>query len=72
MRVQCLGYNTARGRGVYNMRKQVVDTFGRGSGYARSGKNRRGKRFARTNGTLNADGIIITGTPQVIPVLADK
>ena len=45
------------------MGKQVVDAFGRGSGYARSGKNRRGKRFARTNDTLNTNSIVITSTP---------
>ena len=45
------------------MRKQVVDAFGRGSGYANSGKKRCDKRFTGTDTALNADGIIITGTP---------
>ena len=72
MRVQCLGYNTARGRRGYNTGKHVINTLGRGSGYACSGKDRCDKRFTGTDTALNADGIIITGTPQVIPVLADK
>ena len=54
------------------MRKHVINTLGRGSGYACSGKERCDKRFTGTDTALNADGIIITGTPQVIPVLADK
>ena len=72
MRVQRLGYNTARSRGIYNMGKQVVDTFGRCSGYACSGENRRGKRFAGTDKTLRVNGFIISSSPQMGPVLADK
>lgn len=72
MRVQCLGYNTARGRGIYNMGKQVVDTFGRGSGYACSGKKRRSKRFSGTDKTLRVDSCIVASPPQMVSVLADK
>ena len=54
------------------MGKQVVDTFGCCSGYACSGKNRRGKRFAGTDKTLRVNGFIISSSPQMGPVLADK
>ena len=63
MRVQCLGYNTARGRGVYNMRKQVVDTFRHRPGNTHTHEQRSGKRLTCTNDTLNANSIVITSAP---------
>ena len=55
MRVQRLGYNTARGRGIYNMGKQVVDTFGRCSGNTHTREQRSGKRLTCTDNTLRVD-----------------